>query len=162
PRAPRASCSAPRPGGAARGRRAGGRGPRRPSGGGRGGRGRGRGGRRPGARGGRGGGGRAGRRGRGRAGRAAAGGRAAPGAAERELAWAGGLLFAVSGRGDLYDDEVPGVLGIDPADGAVVFQRRVGRPALLSASPELVAVVSGGRGSRGGMQVVAVQPTGRF
>lgn len=83
-------------------------------------------------------------------------------AAERQLAWAGGLLFAHTGHGDLYDDEVPGIQGLDPQDGKVVFQRQAGRPATMAAGEGLLAVVSGGRGSRGGMQVVVVQPAKRF
>lgn len=83
-------------------------------------------------------------------------------AAERELAWAGGLLFALNGSGDVFDDETPSVLALDPEDGKVVFQRRVGRPAALVPGDALVAVVSGGRGARAGMQVVAVRPQERF
>jgi hypothetical protein len=80
-------------------------------------------------------------------------------AANRTLALAGGKLFALNGSGlDFFRDEIPLLVALDPATGALTFQRPVSRPASLSTDGDLVLVASGGARSRGGLRVLGAHP----
>jgi hypothetical protein len=101
---------------------------------------------------------------------------ALPKAAARTLAWAAippaggpagapqatGVLFALNGSDDVYNDELPLLAALDPRTGASLLQRPIDRPAQLCAGDGLVVVASGGRQSNAGLHVVGVRPNERL
>src|SRR5690606_15091642 len=71
-------------------------------------------------------------------------------------------LFAINGSDDVFADETPALLAIDPASGQILHQRPIDRPATLSAGHGLVVVAWEGRHCRIGMRVVGLRPRERL
>lgn len=85
-----------------------------------------------------------------------------PRAAARTLTWASDVLFGINGSDDVFADETPALLALDPASGQVLYQRPIDRPATLAAGHGLVVVASGGRTSRLGLRAVGIRPRERL
>jgi len=75
--------------------------------------------------------------------------------AERRFTVAGDKVFAINGMGDLYQDEIPRIVGLSRSDGRVVWKRPVELPVSVASKAGLAVVVM--PAAKGATQVTGIR-----